>query len=84
MRKINRAGYFDEAWKEIIEIYFKAFLEFFFFEIYKDIDFEKGYEFYDKELEKILKESLTGKRTADKLVKVYLKDGSESYILIHI
>jgi hypothetical protein len=49
-------------------------------QIYRDIDFKSGYQFLDKELEKILKESLTCKRRADKLVKVYLKNGEEKYI----
>ena len=53
-------------------------------DIHKDINFSKGYQFLDKELEKVLKESLTGKLRADKLVKVYLKNGREQYILIHI
>ena len=74
----------DSAWKEAIEAYFKEFMEFFFPEIARDIDFEKGYEFLDKELEKITRDSEVGRRLADILVKVYLKDGSESWLLIHI
>jgi len=76
--------YFDEAWKEAIEIYFEPFMKLLFPDIHKDINFSKGYQFLDKELEKVLKESLTGKLRADKLVKVYLKNGREQYILIHI
>ncbi len=84
MDEYNKSNYFDEGWKEAIELYFKQFLELLFPDIHKDIDFDRGYQFLDKELEKILKENLTGKRRADKLVKVYLKDGSEKFILIHI
>ena len=39
--------------------------------------------FLDKELEKIVKASMIGKRLADMLVKVYLKDGAEKWLLIH-
>ncbi len=74
----------DSVWKEAIEIYFQEFMEFFFPEIAKDIDFEKGYEFLDKELEKVTKDAEIGKRLADILVKVYLRDGSEKWLLIHI
>lgn len=74
----------DEAWKEIIEKLFPDFLAFFFPQIYKDIDFSKGFEFLDKELQKILKRSEVGKKIVDKLVKVYLNDGSEKWLLIHI
>ena len=74
----------DEAWKEIIEKLFPDFLAFFFPQIYKDINFSRGFEFLDKELQKILKRSEVGKKIVDKLVKVYLNDGSEKWLLIHI
>jgi len=38
----------DSVWKEATETYFCDFLNFFFPEIAKDIDFEKGYDFLDK------------------------------------
>lgn len=74
----------DQAWKEVIEKLFPDFLAFFFPQIYRDIDFSRGFEFLDKELQKILKRSEVGKRIVDKLVKVYLADGSEKWLLIHI
>ena len=74
----------DSPWKEVIAALFKDFLEFFFPEIYQDIDFSKGYVFLDKELHQIIKGSKTGKRYSDKLVKVYLLDGTETWLLIHI
>ncbi len=74
----------DDVWKEAIETYFEEFIDFFFPDIAEDIDFDKGYEFLDKELEKITKDAQTTKRFADVLVKVYLKDGSEKWLLIHI
>ena len=74
----------DSVWKEAIETYFQEFMEFFFFEMAQDIDFEKGYEFLDKELESVTKDAKIGKRLADILVKVYLKDGREKWMLIHI
>ena len=67
----------DSLWKEAIEKYFKEFLFLFFPQIGEDIDFGKGYEFLNKELEKIVRGAKTGKRHADVLVKVYLKDGKE-------
>ncbi|MGH7451529.1 MAG: cytosolic protein [bacterium] len=74
----------DSPWKDVVEDLFEAFLFFFFPDIHKDIDFAKGHQFLDKELQKIIKSSKTGKRYADKLVKVYLLDGSEKWLLIHI
>jgi len=51
----------DSGWKEAIEIYFKQFVSFFFPIIYAEINLEKGYQFLDKELEKIVKTSMMQK-----------------------
>ncbi len=75
---------YDSAWKDVIEEHFEDFLEFFFPEIHSDIDFSKGYEFLNKELLRIMPESKVGKRHADELVKVHLKDGSTGCICIFI
>ncbi len=61
---------YDSAWKEVIEEHFESFLEFFFPEIHKDIDFSKGFEFLSKELRKITPDGNVGKRYADELIKV--------------
>lgn len=59
-------------------------MQFFFPEIHRVIDFSKGYQFLDKEFRQISKVSKSRKRIVDKLVKVYLKDGAEKWLLIHI
>ena len=74
----------DEKWKILISKFLKDFLAFFMAELYQEIDLEKGYEFLDGELNRIRIKSKSKNRRSDKLVKVYLKDGSEKYILIHI
>ncbi len=74
----------DSFWKEVLEKFFAEFLHFFFPQIHHDIDFNKGYRFLDKEFQKISKEAETGKKIVDKLVQVYLNDGSEKWLLIHI
>lgn len=74
----------DPPWKDILERYFVQFIEFFFPHIFSEIDWERGHEFLDKELQKIMRSSKTGRRTVDKLVKVRLKDGSEIWALIHV
>jgi hypothetical protein len=76
--------YFDEAWKKIIERLFPYFLEFFVPELYHDVDFSIEYSFLDKEMEQLSKESVKGAKYVDKLAKIYLKDGSEQWILVHI
>ncbi len=74
----------DSAWKDILEALFPEFLEFFFPLLYREIDWEKGFVFLDKELQKIIRSSRTGKRIVDKLVKVVLINGEEKVLLIHI
>jgi hypothetical protein len=74
----------DSIWKEILNEYFQEFLAFFFPVIHADIDWGKPYEFLDKELEKVVRDSEVGRRLVDKLVKVYLIDGVETWLLIHV
>jgi len=74
----------DNPWKEVIEIYFKEFMLFFFPEIYARIDFSRGYDFLDKELQKVVRDAKMKRRLVDKLVKVRLKNGQTSLLYIHI
>ena len=76
--------HYDELWKNIIEKLFPHFLAFFMPELSADVDLSKGYEFLDKELQKIKLKGKKGKKFTDKLVKVHLKDGTEKWLLIHI
>lgn len=75
---------YDSPWKEIIEQFFSAFIEFFFPAIYADIDWAQPYEFLDKELQKTIRRATTGRNTVDKLVKVWRRDGVETWVLVHI
>ncbi len=74
----------DSVWKEVLDAYFEEFLAFFFPQIHADIDWQRPYEYMDKELEKLEPDSATGRRLVDKLVKVYLNDGTETWLMIHI
>jgi hypothetical protein len=78
-----RADY-DGAWKEGVEQYFEPFLAFFFPEIQAEIDWTRGYEFLDQELQQLIRESEVGKQFVDKLIKVWLSDGKETWLLIHL
>ena len=74
----------DILWKAIIEDFFPDFLTFFYPEALDIFDFTKSFEFLDKELEQIILPSSSKNRIADKLVKVYTKEGVEQWILVHI
>jgi hypothetical protein len=75
---------FDSPWKEILDQYFEQFLPFFVPAAHAEIDWGRGYEMLDKEFEKIIPESEQGHRVVDKLVKVWLKDGEEWWLLVHV
>jgi len=74
----------DQLWKTIIEDLFDEFVKFFIPLLYDVIDFSKGIISRDTELQKIVKKSKELNKYGDKLVQVYLKDGTEQWILIHI
>ncbi len=75
---------YDSPWKEALEHYFEQFMQFFFPDAHADIDWRKGYEFLDKELEKIVRDAEIGRRLVDKLVKVSRKGGGEELVLVHL
>jgi hypothetical protein len=75
---------YDSPWKESISLYFREFLAFFYPLIEADISWDRGFEFLDTELQKIKRESETGRREADKLVKVWRRSGEEQWVLLHV
>jgi hypothetical protein len=64
---------YDSPWKEILELYFPNFLTFFFPDIYVDVDWDRPYEFLDKELQQVVRDAETGGSRVDKLVRVCSK-----------
>ncbi|WP_044414309.1 RpnC/YadD family protein [Thiomicrospira microaerophila] len=74
----------DNPWKEALEYYFKDAMALLFSMVHQAIDWNQPPEFLDKELQKILAKAERGKTYADKLVKVKLISGEETWLLIHI
>jgi hypothetical protein len=75
---------YDSAWKDVIEEHLEPFLAFFFPHIHADIDFSRSPEILSNELRRIVPSGKVGKRRADVLVKVFLKDGSQRCICVFI
>jgi hypothetical protein len=75
---------FDSPWKTSIETYFPNFMAFFFPLIFADIDWTRGFQFLDQELQQVVRDAELGKRLADKLVRVWRLSGEETWVLIHI
>lgn len=75
----------DVLWKGIMEDLFADFLRFFFADADRVFDIDRGFEFLEKELHEISPHTKTGHpRYVDKLVKVWYKDGTEKWLLVHI
>ncbi|MFB2917491.1 MULTISPECIES: transposase [Aerosakkonema] len=75
---------YDSPWKEVIEAYFPQFLEFFFPLAYAAIDWTRPYEFLDNELQQLEPDAEIGKCLVDKVAKVWLLDGEEVWVLVHV
>jgi hypothetical protein len=75
---------YDSPWREALDLYFERFLEFFFPQAHAEIDWARGYEMLDTELQQVIREAALGPHRADKLAKVWLRGGEEAWILIHI
>jgi hypothetical protein len=75
---------YDTPWKGMLERYFEQFMIFFFPRAHSGIDWSKGYELLDKELQQVVRDAGMGRRFVDKLVKVWQKDGEEAWLLIHV
>ncbi|MEA3643991.1 MAG: hypothetical protein VBE63_29315, partial [Lamprobacter sp.] len=74
----------DSPWKEALEVYFSEFLALLFPAVHAEIDWEQPPQFMDKELQQVARDADSGRRYADKLVKVFTLDGDETWILIHV
>src|SRR5262245_27385716 len=82
-RQAHRAD-FDSPWKEALEYFLAPFLSLFFPEVHAGIDWSRGYQSLDKELHQIVRTAQSTKVLADKLFKVWLLTGQETWLLIHI
>src|SRR5262245_34874485 len=67
----------DSPWKEALDRYFERCMALFFPQAHADIDWTRGYEMLDKELQPIVRQAKLGRRYVDKLVKVWLRNGEE-------
>ena len=67
-----------------MEQFFEQCFEFFFPEAHAAIDWARGVEFLDKEMQQIVADAELGRRLADKLAKVWLRDGTELRVIVHL
>ena len=83
-KKQNRQD-FDAYWKALLPMFLKDLIQLCMPEVYPYIDFSAQPRFLEQELHDIsVKQGKKGKKYLDKLVDVKLKDGSNTWLLIHI
>jgi hypothetical protein len=76
----------DLLWKGILEDVFDDFLRFLNPDAETLLDFDKGFEFLDKELEQVFppENDEYSPKVIDKLVKVFTRSGKEEWVLVHV
>ena len=80
----NPQSEFDSPWKDVIERYFQDFIQFFLPQAHGEIEWSRGFEFLDKELQQVVRDAELGLRLVDKLVKIWRTGGDEAWVLIHV
>lgn len=75
---------YDGPWKDMVERYLQPFLELMLPALANDIDWQRPYEFLNTELTCIASNHAIGRRSIDKLVKLWMKSGKEIWVLLHI
>ena len=74
----------DHPWKLIFTYFFEEAILFIQPALHDLIDWEKGVEFLEQELHEAIKTRFRSAKICDKLAKVYLKNGKEYFLLVHI
>ncbi len=75
---------YDSPWKDVLDRYLQDFFALLFPKIQAGIDWTRPPVSLEQELRKIVRDAEVGKRLADKLFKVWRKDGTEVEVLINI
>jgi hypothetical protein len=81
---MNETTDYDGAWKETLEFYLEPFLTLCFPDVSKNIDWQAGFQFLDKELQEIVRDADLGKQRADKLIQVQKIYGEKEMVLLHV
>lgn len=75
---------YDGAWKEALQQFLQPFLGLCFTAVEREIDWDREPEFLEQELREYFPGSEPGRQYVDQLVKLFLINGSEYWILLHI
>ncbi len=74
----------DTAWKQALQALLPDFLALVHPEFHAAIDWQRPAAFLDKELQAITRQGRKGRRAVDLLASVWLREGREHWLLIHV
>lgn len=80
----NPESDFDGPWKEALDRYLEDALAFFFPVAHTAIDWSRGFESLDTELQLVIPEGERAAQAVDKLIRVALRDGDDAWLLVHL
>lgn len=75
---------YDGAWKAALGVYLPEFLALGFPAIHEAVDWARPYRFLETELQRAAGDDQRGRRTADKLVELWRRDGAAAWVLLHL
>jgi len=78
------AAQYDGPWKDFIESHFSQLIAFFLPEAYEQIDWSRKPVSLNTELRSLRRGNAIGDKRADALFQVWLRNGQEYYVLVHI
>ncbi len=74
----------DSPWKEALDQLLEPALRLLFPAVHARIDWDRGWQSLDGELQKIVRDAKIGRRLADKLFRVHLRGGGEVWVALHL
>ncbi len=80
----RRRSDWDGAWKEALQQFFRPFLDLLFPDIHALVDWTHEPVFLEQELRQVIRRTKRQKRAVDKLARVWLMDGNQTVLLIHV
>lgn len=75
---------YDSPWKTIIEALFPEFVQMLVPAAHGEIDWSVPVRFLDKEFARVARGARAGSRAVDRLAEVALRDGGQTWVLVHI
>ena len=74
----------DSPWKEALDRWLEPFAALLFPRLHALVDWSRGWEALDAELQAVVRDAELGRRLADRLYRVWRRDGAEAVLYVHV